>query len=78
MLSLLLSALLVSAETPATTPAAVPAAEPAKKQKEKKICRKTEQAAASNMVRRICLTEAEWTKRDQAASSEDSESMGSN
>ena len=72
MLSILLSALLVSAENP---PAA-PAAEPAKKQKEKKVCRKPEQMTASHMVRRICLTEDEWAKRDDGASAEDLKTMG--
>lgn len=73
MLSILLSALIVSAENP---PAA-PATEPAKKHKEKKICRKPDAMTGSNMVRRICLTEDEWAKRDEGASAEDIKTMGS-
>jgi hypothetical protein len=78
MFSLLLSALIVSADTPTAAPAATPVVEPAKKQREKKICRKPQASTGSNMVRRICLTENEWAKRDEGASAEDLKTMGSN
>ena len=64
-MSLFIAVLLASAQTTATQPAApaVPAStEPAPKAK--KVC-KLDESSGSHMVKRICLTEQEWTDKNR-------------
>jgi hypothetical protein len=67
MIPLLFGAFLLASDTPAATaPAAqeAPTAVPAKK--EKKVCKVDPSFTGSRMQKKICLTEAEWDKRNHS------------
>jgi len=68
MIPLLFSAFLLATDVSGTaaSPVSDPAEQPApvKKVKEKKICREDPAYTGSRMKKQICLTEAEWQKRN--------------
>ena len=75
MISLMFALMVVS--DPAATPAESPvAAEAQKPEKAKKICREDPKITGSRMKKKICLTEAEWDKRNQGKSVGDLKVIG--
>ncbi len=70
MISLMFALMLVA------DPAATAAAEAPKPEKAKKICRDNLETTGSRMKKKICLTEAEWAKRDAGKGAGDLKTIG--
>ena len=75
MISLMVAFLLVA--DPLASAPSEPATEEVKKpQKAKKICREDLSLTGSRMRKKVCLSEAEWAKRDQGRSAGDLRTIG--
>lgn len=75
MISLMFALMLV-ADPAATSVDASAATEDQKPVKAKKICRDDMSTTGTRMKKKICLTEAEWAKRDQGRSVGDLKTIG--
>ena len=75
MISLMFALMLV-AEPAAATTEAPKVAEIQKPEKAKKVCRDDLETTGSRMKKKICLTEAEWAKRDAGKSVGDLKTIG--
>lgn len=75
MISLMFALMLV-ADPGATATAAPAATEAQKPAKAKKVCRDDLETTGTRMRKKICLTEAEWAKRDAGKSVGDLKTIG--
>ena len=75
MISLMFALMLV-ADPAATATDTAGATEVQKPEKAKKVCRPDMSTTGSRMKKKICLTEAEWAKRDAGRSTSDLKTIG--
>ena len=76
MMISLMFALMLVADPAATTAETAAAAEVQKPEKAKKVCREDMRTTGSRMKKKVCLTEAEWAKRDAGKSTGDLKTIG--